>query len=83
MLICMRTTLDLDDTLLEAARKRAVERGRTLTAVVEEALAALLASRPLTGKRYRLRWKTHKGRLLPGVNLADRDSLYDAMEGRR
>lgn len=83
MLICMRTTLDLDDTLLDAARKRAAARGKTLTAVVEEALAALLAARPPAAKRYRLRWKTHKGRLLPGVNLADRDSLYDTMEGRR
>ncbi len=83
MLICMRTTLDLDDALLHAARKRAAERGKTLTAVVEEALAALLASRPPAARKYRLRWKTHKGRLLPGVNLADRDSLYDIMEGRK
>jgi hypothetical protein len=83
MIICMRTTLDLDDAILRAARKRAAERGKTLTAVVEEALAALLAARPPAAKRFRLRWKAHKGRLLPGVNVADRDSLYDVMEGRR
>lgn len=79
----MRTTLDLDDELLAAARRRAAERGSTLTAVVEEALSALLASRPRTRERFRLRLKTHRGRLLPGVDIADRDSLFDVMEERR
>lgn len=79
----MRTTLDLDDALLAAARRRAAERGTSLTAFVEEALAAALAPRPSRAEPYRLRWKTHRGRLLPGVDVADRDSLLDAMEGRR
>jgi hypothetical protein len=80
----MRTTLDLDDELLAAARKRAADQGTTLTAFVEEALAAALAPRPAAAAPpYRLEWKTHRGRLLPGVNVADRDSLFDAMDGRR
>ena len=79
----MRTTLDLDDRLLAAARRRAVERGTTLTAFVEDALAAALSPRPRLEERYRFRWKTHRGRLLPGIDIADRDSLFDAMEGRR
>jgi hypothetical protein len=44
----MRTTLDIDDQLLEAARRRAAKKGTTLTAFVEHALAATLASRPAT-----------------------------------
>jgi len=83
MLVCMRTTLDIDDQLLRAARERARSGGKTLTAVVEEALAALLTARPPKGKRYRLRWKTFSGKPLPGVDLADRDSLHDVMDGRR
>ena len=79
----MRTTLDLDDALLAAARERAARRGTTLTAFIEEALAAALAPAPPRGKRFKLRWKTHRGRLLPGVDIADRDALLDAMEGRR
>lgn len=79
----MRTTLDLDDHILAAAKRRAAERGTTLTAFVEEALAASLAQRSTRGRPYRLRWKSHRGRLLPGVDVADRDSLFDAMEGRR
>jgi hypothetical protein len=79
----MRTTVDIDDNLLAAARKRAAERGMTLTAVIENALAAALAPRPAGERRFELTWKTHRGRLLPGVDIADRDSLFDAMDGRR
>lgn len=79
----MRTTLDLDDKILAAARRRAAAEGRTLTAFVETALAAALAPRPAAGKSYRLRWKTHAGAPLPGIDLDDRDSLFDAMEERR
>jgi hypothetical protein len=79
----MRTTVDLDDDLLAAARRRAADRGVTLTAFLEEALAAALATRPMTERPFRLRWKPHKGRLRPGIDLSDRDALLDAMEGRR
>lgn len=79
----MRTTLDIDDDLLRAARRRAAERGTTLTGVIEEALAAALATKPAREKPFRLRWKPHRGRLRPGVDLADRDALFEAMDGRR
>ena len=78
----MRTTLDIDDQLLEAARRRAAEKGTTLTAFVEHALAATLAGRQAHDKPYALRWKTHSGRTLPGVDVTDRDRLYERMEGR-
>ena len=79
----MRTTLDLDDEILAAAKRRAAESGGTLTAFVERALAAALAPRPRSGRPYKLRWKAHLGRLVSGVDIADRDSLLDIMEGRR
>jgi hypothetical protein len=78
----MRTTLDLDEQLLRRARKRAQERGTTLTAFVESALAAALAERREPAEAYRLAWKTHRGEMVPGVDLADRDSLFERMEGR-
>ena len=80
---CMRTTVDLDDQLLSAARKLAAEEGTTLTSVIERALAALLAPRPPATPRFRLKWTVRKGRAAPPVDIADRDALYDAMEGRR
>jgi hypothetical protein len=79
----MRTTLDIDDGLLERARRRARELGTTLTQYVENALAAALAVRSRSAPRFRLRWKAHKGRFIGGFDVADRDTLYDAMEQRR
>jgi hypothetical protein len=78
----MRTTLDLDEQLLRQARKRAQERGTSLTAFIESALAAALAERSEQAEPYRLTWKTHRGELVAGVDLADRDSLFERMDGR-
>jgi len=79
----MRTTVDLDDALLTKARERAAQRGISLTRFLEEALAAAVAPRPQPRKRFKLRWKPHSGRFLGGVDLADRDDLYETMEGRK
>ena len=38
MIICMRTTLVLDDTLFRQAKRRAAERNLTVSDVVNEAL---------------------------------------------
>jgi len=76
----MRTTLDIDDRILEKARQVAAQRGTSLKAVVEEALAATLAPRPSREKPFRLRWTPHRGKYIGGVNVADRVALYDVME---
>jgi hypothetical protein len=77
----MRTTLDLSDELLRAAKSRAAKEGRTLRAVVEAALRTYLAPRKAsTG--YRLQWRVEGGGLRPGVRLDDRDALLDLMDGR-
>jgi hypothetical protein len=78
----MRTTLDIDDRVLRQAKKLAAEEGKTLTRVIEEALRERLAPRTRTGKKFKLRLLTKNGRLIPGTNLADRDLLYEQMEGR-
>ncbi|MBK8232812.1 MAG: type II toxin-antitoxin system VapB family antitoxin [Candidatus Eisenbacteria bacterium] len=78
----MRTTLDLNDELLAAAKRRAKELGTTLKAVVEKALAADLAEKPPVETGFRLEWTPHEGPLRAGIDLADRDSLYDAMEDK-
>lgn len=78
----MRTTLDLDDALVRRAKRRAADEGTTLTAVLEQALREHLAPRRAPGKRFRLRLLTERGRLVPGVDLADRDALYERMAGR-
>ncbi|HEY2385671.1 MAG TPA: type II toxin-antitoxin system VapB family antitoxin [Candidatus Binatia bacterium] len=57
----MKTTLDVSDPLLEAAKDLAAREGTTLRAVVEEALRALLA-RKRSQSSVRLRDASFKGR---------------------
>jgi hypothetical protein len=83
MHICMRTTLDLEDRLLRMARRKAAAEGRTLTAVIEEALHALLGRPARPRRRFRLRLPTRRGTRLPDVEIADRDALYERLDGRR
>ena len=79
MFFCMRTTLNLDDRLYQDAKIRATSEGTTVTKVIQDALKEFLHRPNVTRSRYKLRWPTQKGRLLPGVNPDDRASLYDAM----
>jgi hypothetical protein len=78
----MRTTLDIADEILRLAKKRAADNGVALRQVVESALRAYLSGRP-KGSGYRLKWRTEKGRLRPGVQLDDRAALFDLMSGRK
>lgn len=83
MLICrMRTTLEINDELFRQAKKRAADDGIPLRKVVETALQRYLNGKS-SQKNYRLQWRPQKGRLLPGVRIDDRDSLFDIMEGRK
>ncbi len=79
----MRTTLDLNDHLLKAARRKAANEGRTLTAVVEEGLRRLLGRSRRSGPPYRLQWVTRRGTQPPEVDPADRGALYERLDGRR
>lgn len=79
--LCMRTTVEISDELLRQAKKRAADEGGPLRKVIEEALRSYLGKRP-KNKKYELKWRTEKGRILPGVRLDDRDVLFDLMEGR-
>ncbi len=78
---CMRTTVEISDELLRQAKKRAADERAPLRGVIEAALRLYLNRRP-KNKKYELKWRTEKGRILPGVRLDDRDALFDVMEGR-
>ena len=81
MLLFMRTTIEISDPLLRAAKKRAADEQKPLREVVESALRLYLGNQ---GRRvgFKLQWRTERGRILPGVRLEDRDALFDLMEGR-
>ena len=76
----MRTTLTLDDDVLKAARRRAREQDRPLKDVINEALRHGLALAKTRSPAYRFRLKVVDGRPLSGVDLADRDKLFDLMD---
>lgn len=76
----MRTTLNIQDDLMRRVRRRAAETGATITEVVEEALRASVAGQAPRKGRYTFAWSPVSGRTHPGIDLADRDSLYEAME---
>ena len=75
----MRTTIRLDDDLLNRAKRVAIERGTTLTAVIEDALRRALA--PPTHDRRPVSLPTFRGDgLRPEVDLDDTASLLDLMD---
>lgn len=78
----MKTTLNLDDQVLRAAKVRAAQTGETLTRLIENALRDHLASAPSGRGDFRLQLLVKHGQLVPGVTVDDRDALYERMEGR-
>jgi hypothetical protein len=82
MLICMRTTLNLDDELMRAVKRRAAEIGSTMTEIFEQALREHLRGNTERDQPFVFHWVTVKGRALPGVDITDRDALYEQMEDR-
>ena len=79
----MRTTIRLDDQLLTEAKRLALESGRTLTAVIEDAVREVVMRRKDAPKAKKTRLITDGGKgLRPGVCLDNNAALLDIMEGR-
>lgn len=77
----MRTTIRLPDDLLDAARRHAVDTGRTLTKVIEDALRAALARRESGPGAGAVELPTYgTGGLRSGVDLDDSAALLDLMD---
>lgn len=80
----MRTTVRLDDALLERARKEAERRGVTLTALIEQGLELVLR-KPLRreGRELvRLPVSRAAGGTRAGVDLDNSAAVLDAMDGQ-
>jgi hypothetical protein len=76
----MRTTIRIDDNLLQRAKKRAADEGRTLTSLIEDALA-LVVAKPKASRRGRVELPVSKasGGVLPGIDLNRSSDLEEAM----
>jgi len=78
----MRTTIRLDDALLTEAKKLAADSGRSLTAVIEDALREVISRRrSLPARNRRIVFPTFRGRgLRPGIDLDNSAALLDIMD---
>lgn len=75
--------MHLPDALLEQARARAAEEGRTVTSLVEEALRKLLADGLATRPAERRKLTTDgfpDGKLL--IDITDKDALWAELDRR-
>ncbi len=82
-MVChMKTTLNIDDTVMARLREEAVRQRKTMSELVEAALRLLFHSAKRSKKKKLRPLPTfHGGK--PRVDIADRNALYDFMEGRR
>jgi hypothetical protein len=77
----MKTTLNIDDTVMAELKREAAHQGRTMSEMVETALRLLLhAPRKRQQTLPDLPTFNSGGEL---VDISDRDALYDAMEEDR
>ena len=77
----MKTTLNIDDSIMRQLREEAARRGITMSALVEAGLRRVLAVPTVTGSEpYTLpplpTWRSGGFRF----DIADRDALYRIME---
>ena len=76
----MRTTITIDDGLLDRVRRRAVELGQTVSQVVEDSVREKLSrADAATTERYALP-TFHGGRPRGAVDLDDNAALLEVMD---
>lgn len=78
-----KTTVELPDDLLVAAKRRAVERRTTLRTLIERGLRAELrrGDEPLA-RRTPVKWVTVDGGLPKGLDVTDRAAMMDRLRRR-
>ena len=76
-----RTTLAIDDDLLRTIKEKAAREGRTFQDVANELLRQATVQ-PKPKKKFKLTLRGWKAVQQPGVDLLDRDKLFDLMDGR-
>ena len=83
----MKTTIDLPDDLLIAAKKKAAETRTTLREIFERGLRRELQQRLGRQREVRpgraVRWVTAKGSLPPGLDVADRETMHEWLQKQR
>ena len=75
----MKTTVELPDELLVAAKKRAAELRCTLCTLIERGLRQELSRAKATRapRRRRIRWVVVPGGSPPGLDVGDRTAMHE------
>jgi hypothetical protein len=79
MVFHVKTTLNIDDTVMRALKREAHRQGRTMSELVETALRTLFRAQRQRPELPPLPSFRSGGAL---VDIANREALYDAMDGR-
>ncbi|MFO8072431.1 MAG: hypothetical protein R6V85_11210 [Polyangia bacterium] len=81
----MKTTVEIPDDLLLAAKKLALDLRVPLRVLVERSLRAQVASHrsDSTDRERSIRWVTVPGGLPEGLDVSDREQMHAWLDGRR
>ena len=75
-----RTTLAIDSDVLKILKERAARSGTTLQSITNDLLRKALAVNQ--EPPFKLELKGWRAQEQPGVDILDRDKLFDLMDGR-
>lgn len=76
----MKTTVEIDDRLLQRAKRYAAQEGTTLRAIIEDALRARLTVQLKRRSAHRFAPPVVKGSSPPSIDIADRNALFDVLD---
>jgi hypothetical protein len=80
----LRTTVRLEENLLEEAKAQASRQSRTLTSLIEEGLRLAIVSSQIPAHRKKVVLPVSRcgGGTMPGVDINNSAELLDILEGR-
>lgn len=79
IILCMRTTVDIDDPILKDLKRIQKREGKSLGRLVSELLAQALGQREASvGRPPEFRWISRP--MTARVDLEDREAVFDVME---
>ncbi len=70
----------IEGDLLRSLKRKAAEEGCTFQKVVNDLLRRAMSAPQRS--QYKFRWQGWDAEIQPGVDLLDRDKLFDLMDGR-
>lgn len=80
MMRIMRTTIDINDALLDKLKERALEEQRPMTKIVNETLEKGLSAPPKNKKKIRI--QTHAVGIRPAYRGMSMNQMYDQLESQ-